>query len=93
MRSRLWRARKADLIWKDWGEELQVVYDIASGDTHALDRFAGNAVGHLQEGALTAEQLVNLLSGGSSVPRVDLMRQVEDLLPRLDRLGLIDPVS
>lgn len=93
MSSRLWRARKADLIWKDWGEELQVVYDIASGDTHALDRLAGDAVSHLQEGSLTAEQLVSRLAKGANVPRVDLVRQIDDLLPRLDRLGLIDPVS
>ncbi len=93
MSSSLWRARKADLIWKDWGEELRVVYDVASGDTHALDRLSSEVVDLLQEGSLTGQQLVSRLARGLRVPPFDLMRQVEDLLPRLDRLGLIDPVS
>lgn len=88
-----WRARRADLIWRDWQEDLQVVYDVASGDTHALDRFAGGVVKHLQDDALTAEQLASRLAGELNVPRMDLERQIADLLPRLDRLGLIDPIS
>ncbi len=88
-----WRARRADLIWRDWDEDLQIVYDVASGDTHALDRFSGDVVKHLQDDGLTAVQLASRLAGESNRPRMDLERQIADLLPRLDRLGLIDPIS
>lgn len=50
--------RKADLIFRVFsGEELVVVYDIRSGDTHLLGEVAYELCGFLSDSPATADEL------------------------------------
>jgi PqqD family protein of HPr-rel-A system len=88
-----WTARASDLVWKSWDEELYVVYDAASGDTHVLDRMAGESVRQLQAAVMTSDQLAFRVGQALGVEVKSLSRPIADLIARLDRLGLIDPAT
>lgn len=76
---------------KDFGDDGAVVYDIASGDTHAVDALAMELLQMLLERApRTAESisadLARLLEGETEADVVDA---VDRGLAQLQRLGLV----
>ena len=87
-----WRVPEhSGLHWRDWDDE-HVVYHAASGDTHRFNDVGAAVLRQLTDRSMTASGLVAQLA--SQVPDADratLAHTVDDLIARLQDLGLIEP--
>jgi PqqD family protein of HPr-rel-A system len=87
---RSWKTTK--LAWKSWDDEV-VVFNFASGDTHLLNPVAARALRILEQKPLTAREVSQQLASSDTLPADEqLIEHVENLLSRLDEMGLIEPV-
>jgi PqqD family protein of HPr-rel-A system len=80
------------LIWKSWDEEV-VVFNLASGHTHFLNPVAAQALKILEQRPLSADELSQHLASANGLPSdKQLIEHVNNLLSKLDEIGLIEPV-
>jgi PqqD family protein of HPr-rel-A system len=82
-----------DLAWEGW-EDLHVVFQRTSGETHVFNETTRAILGRLQDGPLALDEMVRLLARAMGIDEAGLAR--EDFLAvtaRLDELGLIERVD
>jgi PqqD family protein of HPr-rel-A system len=85
----LWKSAK--LVWKCWGDEV-VVYNVDSGNTHLLTPVAAQVLKILETEPLDAMNIAQRLALSADLNvEQELTRHVEDLIVRLDDLGLAAP--
>lgn len=86
---RSWKTTK--LAWKSWGDDV-VVFNFSSGDTHLLNPVAAQALKILEQKPLNTHELSQQLASSDRLPTDEqLTAHVEDLLSKLDEMGLIEP--
>jgi len=81
-------ARPCDLRWRAWDDQL-LVFDAASGDTHLLNRVAGEALRCLEQPADAARLAQRVAASVGVSPDGGFLDQMADLLDELAELGLI----
>ncbi len=89
-----WRLIAHDLQWRWWGDQL-VVYHQASGDTHLLNRLAGEVLCTLEQAPAEAVTLAGHVAAQqemSADQQGALLEQIERLLRQLEALGLVETV-
>lgn len=83
----------SEFLWEQWGEEC-VLFDPRTGQTHALNPLAAEALVSLQRRALTATQLTAHLAELIDLrSKRRLAQQVEDILHEFEELGLVERCS
>jgi PqqD family protein of HPr-rel-A system len=86
----VWQVREQFLRWRCWEDEY-VLFHAGSGDTHLLDRTAGQALVCLRESPAHATELTRRVAAALDLePDRELQEAMSTLLVRLDRLGLIE---
>lgn len=73
-----------------------VVYHQASGDTHLLNRLAGDVLRNLEQAPAEAATLAERVVAQQEMPadqQGELLEQVEQLLLQLEALGLVEAVT
>jgi PqqD family protein of HPr-rel-A system len=89
----VWQVRERFLRWRCWEDEY-VIFHAGSGDTHLLDRTAGQALVCLRESPARAAELTRRVAEALGLePDPGLQEAMSTLLMRLDRLGLIERVE
>lgn len=87
--------RPARLRLRRWGGHV-VVYDDRSGDTHLLEDPAGSVLERLLVSAAGNDELLALAGDvqqrGSGEQQERCMVQLNDVLRRLHRLGIVKPL-
>ena len=88
-----WRApSSARLHWRSWDDEF-VLYSSGSGDTHLLDPVAAEALRILEIESVSLFELVELVGRSLGIePDDELASYLEQLIYRLEKLGLIEGI-
>jgi len=86
-----WRAASASrLHWRSWDDEF-VVYHSGWGTTHLLDLVAAEALRILDRESASLPELAELVARSLKIqPDDELFCYLEELLPELEKLGLIE---
>jgi PqqD family protein of HPr-rel-A system len=85
-----WKA--AELRWKSWPDS-DVVFNLASGNTHLLTPLAAQILRKLEIEPADCYQLAERIASEADIASGDdLVESVSNLLDNLDNLGLIEPV-
>jgi PqqD family protein of HPr-rel-A system len=80
-----------ELAWRVWDDEL-FVYNTASGQTHHLNRLAGEALRSIEAEPAQAHELVRRLANHFAVAAESpSLQTIDRLIHELDELGLIAP--
>jgi PqqD family protein of HPr-rel-A system len=90
--SPIWKITEGcTLLWRTWDEE-SVILNTGSGFTHVLDATSASVLRSLQDAAATTDQLAERLATrlDSPVPYSELAGYLENLLYRLEDLGLAE---
>ncbi len=88
----LLRANPAvQLHWRHWDRDW-IVFDEASGNTHAMGELAACALLCLDEGAMDAEALIAEVATATSLPPEMIQAGLKDEVAQLVRLALVDIV-
>lgn len=82
------------LVWQNWDRDEYVVYHTGSGDTHLVNEIAAAILRELEGDALDARELAGRVADALDCDTdADFPPYVEQLLLRLDELGLVEPSS
>jgi PqqD family protein of HPr-rel-A system len=89
-----WRAASgSSLHWHSWDDEF-IVYDSGSGQTHLLDPIAAETLKILEAVYASDDELFQLVAESLRIkPNGELASYLEKLLPKLERLGLIERIQ
>ena len=89
-----WRAPSGSLLrWRSWEHEF-IVYDSGSGQTHLLDPIAAETLRILERVSASPHELFQLLAESLQIkPDGELSSYLEKLLPKLERLGLVERIQ
>jgi PqqD family protein of HPr-rel-A system len=86
-----WRA--SQLFWKSW-EDGEIVFNVASGNTHLLTPLAAQVLHKLEKLPASSYELAEALAMNTGLKSDEnLVMSVEELLANLDELGLIESIS
>ena len=78
------------LYCRSWDNE-SVVYNSGSGNTHLLDPVAVEALKTLEKQSATLPELLNMVAASLRIkPNAELASYLEKLLPRLEKLELVE---
>jgi PqqD family protein of HPr-rel-A system len=81
------------LCWRIWDGEC-VVFDSRSGETHLLNPLAVEVLQTLEQGPADGSHLTRLIASTFALEaEPDLARAVDEVLTRLDELGLTEPAE
>ena len=88
-----WRAPSGSLLrWRSWDDEF-IVYDSGSGQTHLLDPIAAETLKILEGVSASAHELFQLVAESLQIkPNGELTSYLEKLLPKLERLRLVERI-
>jgi len=85
--------RTAPLEWKVW-DDGKLAFNIGSGTTHLLNPTAASVLEVLERRACDRAEIASWLSSGKTDEAdSELLDQVDELLTKLDELGLIELVE
>lgn len=80
---------KQTLQYRHWDDEY-VLYNDLSGNTHLLGETAIVLLQALRRQAATRDTLVALLLEEFEADRADIEAEIDELLPQMQRLALVD---
>jgi len=82
------------LLWKSWGGE-HVVFNTGSASTHILDDLSAHILRSIEHRPSSIEGLVENLAPDliPQASRQEIINHLENLLPSLHALALIEPDS
>ena len=85
--------RTVPLEWKVW-DDGKLAFNIGSGTTHLLSPTAASVLEALERKACDPAEVASWLSGGKADETdSELLGRVDELLSKLDALGLIELVE
>ncbi len=81
---------RVEFIRKSWPDG-EVVYNLASGNTHLISPLASKILNHLSQRPTDSIEISRLLAAENDIELADdLITSVETLLANLESLGLIE---
>jgi len=89
----MWTVVAPGFAWRFWDDEY-IVFNRGSGDTHLLDRLAGETLRLIERAPADGRQLTHRIADVFDLePDADLESHVEGLLGKFQALGLIQPAQ
>ncbi len=90
----IWRVPSCSpLHWRSWDHE-RVVYNSGSGSTHLLDPVAAETLKILETKSATPPELAERVARSLALDsKGKLATYIEDLLPKLEKLGLVERIE
>lgn len=81
------------LRWHTWGDGRYVVYHSGSGDTHMLNEVAAEVLRQLDGQAVAVPDVTVRVAAALEADSAMLAPHIDQLVPYLEDLGLIEPTD
>lgn len=90
----MWRLTAETLVYSPASEEVAVIYNTASGDTHLVSALAAQVISHLATAPKDGSRLLSQIADRYASPLdVAFPQALESTLADLHRLDLITDIS